>query len=467
MRVIAFTLCFMYGTCWSQMTIDKKTFKRMPHDENIYVSRYEVTNKQYKAFLQDLKLKGLGKPVYEVQSAGWEKIGFGELGLKYWSDPTYDNYPVVNITHEGAQAYCQWFTDQLNATFIVKIMVARLPSEKEWMLAALGKQDTTQYSPQVNQLQVPPMLPKTRYNAWNTPVNTKKKPIYNANIKYRVSNTGADVSLHIDGYAYTAPITEFQPNDISIYNLIGNVAEMVDQPGVAKGGGWDSFIEDTYLDKKIFFDGADPRVGFRVLVQWLTIDNGWLMMTKERSLRHYREFGSYFGIKSGEVVADVGAGNGWIEGVHMLIPDMRCTFYVQDIDPKVLNEKDFNYMLNHYERLNGSPKDDQYNFVLGDERNTRLPKNTFDRVILNLTYHEMTYREEMLADIKSILKPEGILVIGENMASRPGEKRKDCKHLMPQEKGLMETLTNSGFKLEKKVINPNQKALAIYHFKSI
>lgn len=70
-------------------------------DATAYIGYAPVTNAEYAAF----------KPSFTYKSG-------------------QDNYPVVNISLQDAQAYCQWLTAQDNKH------IYRLPSEEEWILGA-------------------------------------------------------------------------------------------------------------------------------------------------------------------------------------------------------------------------------------------------------------------------------------------------------------------------------------------
>ena len=58
--------------------------------------------------------------------------------------------------------------------------------------------------------------------------------------------------------------------------------------------------------------------------------------------------------KNGQVIADIGAGNGYIEAMLAMFND-SLTFYIQDIDTTVCNETEVNKVLNFYEEVNGKP----------------------------------------------------------------------------------------------------------------
>lgn len=76
------------------------------------ISKYEITNAQYQACVA----KG------ECEKPTAEK---SKTRAQYYSDPLFANFPVVNVTHKNAQAYCA-------------SIGGRLPTEAEWEFAARG-----------------------------------------------------------------------------------------------------------------------------------------------------------------------------------------------------------------------------------------------------------------------------------------------------------------------------------------
>lgn len=98
-----------------------------------------------------------------------------------------ETYPVVHISFEDAQAYCQWAN-------------RKLPTEAQWELAARGNLTNVRYTWGNDST-----LLEKKANTWqgNFPVN----------------------NLKVDGYGLLAPVKSYSPNSLGLFDMAGNVWE--------------------------------------------------------------------------------------------------------------------------------------------------------------------------------------------------------------------------------------------------
>lgn len=152
-----------------------------------YIDQYEVTNEDYRAFLSEMPEEE--RDLYLPDSTIWAEVRSQESWDTYFRSALFRDYPVIGVTWEQASDYCETYGK-------------RLPTEAEWEYAARG-----------------PHL--GRIYPWDGFDTRTRDGEYLAN--YNPARGG----YAADGYAFTAPVDAFAPNDWDIYGMTGNVAEWV------------------------------------------------------------------------------------------------------------------------------------------------------------------------------------------------------------------------------------------------
>jgi formylglycine-generating enzyme required for sulfatase activity len=120
----------------------------------------------------------------------------------YFSNPAYDDYPVVGVTWEQANAFCAWRTEFLMrgmGAYARQLQRFRLPTEIEWEYAARGKEGNA--------------FP------WESKETKSDKGCFYANFKPDRGNYTKDGSL------ITSRCGIFSANSSGLYDMAGNVAE--------------------------------------------------------------------------------------------------------------------------------------------------------------------------------------------------------------------------------------------------
>ncbi|HYG14527.1 MAG TPA: SUMF1/EgtB/PvdO family nonheme iron enzyme [Bacteroidia bacterium] len=245
--------------------------------DSLYAMTTEVANGQYREFLLSLVAQGRDEEFkqYNVDSTQWrKKLSYGEpLILFYHSHPAYKNYPALSMSYEGAVAFCEWLTTEYKkkGTKKFKSVKFRLPTGEEWKLAANGRTDKRAFPWGFNGL-------KDTQGKWlanfrhvdeaklrDTMIERKRYLIDESkfpDFDYHHINHIAEVMR---------PVKTYPPNSIGIYDMAGNVSEMLSVKGRTKGGNWNSLGYYLRIDAPDEFGGQmiepSPLVGFRVFAE--------------------------------------------------------------------------------------------------------------------------------------------------------------------------------------------------------
>jgi formylglycine-generating enzyme len=207
-----------------------------------YLGRYEVTQGQFKKFVEDTG--------YRTDAEKDGKGGVGYTGDKNkpfeqrpnftwrdWGIDQSDELPVVNVSHNDATAFCEWLSTKEGKKY-------RLPTEAEREYAC--RAGTT-----------------GRYYNGNDPEDlTKIANVWDATAKQKLPKA-INTLKSSDGWALASPVGQFRPNNFGLYDMIGNTWEwcsdwydedyysnspQCDPPGpssgsfrMRRGGGWLSF----------------------------------------------------------------------------------------------------------------------------------------------------------------------------------------------------------------------------------
>lgn len=234
------------GGTFSMGCSDGRPDEKPPHDVtlgNFQISKYEITNQQYAAFLNENGNQSEdGVPWIDLNGSYIDiKCRILKDGENFTVESGYENHPVVFVTWYGARAYANW-------------KGGRLPTEAQWEFAARGG----------NQSQ---------------------------NFTYSGSDTPGEVAWFMENAQGINAVGQKTPNKLGIYDMSGNVYEWcrdwydetyygssdANSPTgpnfgtnkVLRGGMWDSSKNNIRVCKrKSYSPNANyDSVGFRIVIE--------------------------------------------------------------------------------------------------------------------------------------------------------------------------------------------------------
>jgi ubiquinone/menaquinone biosynthesis C-methylase UbiE len=145
-------------------------------------------------------------------------------------------------------------------------------------------------------------------------------------------------------------------------------------------------------------------------------------------------------IKGGSKVADIGSHEGYFTMKLSKVVGETGKVYAVDISKDKIEK---------LKRHLGERNIHNVDAILGEEDDPNLPNNSLDAVLIVDTYHEMDEHQQILAHVKSALKPKGRLLLCEPITENRKQSTRaeqEKKHELGMSYAL-EDLKQAGFKI--------------------
>ncbi|HUG93583.1 MAG TPA: formylglycine-generating enzyme family protein, partial [Planctomycetaceae bacterium] len=193
------------GWFFARWVADRRQAETPQHRVRItrpfYMSAHEVTVGQFRQFVE--------ASAYRTRAESDPAGGFGYTEGEWrrspefrWSNPGFpqgDDHPVCNVAWDDAVAFCRWLSEKEQATY-------RLPTEAEWEYAC--RAGTT-----------------TRFASGDDPAGLESvASVADRSLARAHQNVDWAVAWD-DGFAYTSPVGQFQPNAFELCDMHGNAWE--------------------------------------------------------------------------------------------------------------------------------------------------------------------------------------------------------------------------------------------------
>ncbi len=224
------------------------------HLDGFYIAKYEVTVAEFREFVNSTKYETSAEQ--RSESLKWTGCTWNKKGNINWQcdangiprDKKEDNHPVLHVSWEDAQAFCQWKSETTGEKY-------RLPTEAEWEFAATDRGEAIEWAGTNDEKQL------------SRCANFNNKDLL------------------------TKPVGSYEPNTLGIYDLSGNVSEWVEDVYSS------SFYEKSEGAKNPCNQSIDQRWDFRVHRGGCWFDRAVKNRVKNRSNNYSYHSGAIIGFR--------------------------------------------------------------------------------------------------------------------------------------------------------------------------
>ncbi len=156
-------------------------------------------------------------------------------------------------------------------------------------------------------------------------------------------------------------------------------------------------------------------------------------MLNSRARKNAGKVLNALGVKSGDVVADVGSGGGYFTILFAKRVAPGGTVYAVDVDEALLL---------HVEREAAAQGCANVRTVLSDDSDSRLPDESCDLVFMRNVFHHLSDPALYFGNLRAGLKPGGRIAL---LDWKPGAATMPGRHHTTSQKTILETLAQAGY----------------------
>lgn len=283
MKSISFLILLISGVLLGQKpTISLRTEVLntfVPLNDSILISKTEVSFGEYTSYLAHIQ-RDSSESYYNAQlpdSTALADISKANHYYKapyfmgYLNHPIYNVFPVVGISYQQAIKFCEWKTAQFhqqNKKKAYQNLVFRLPSPEEWN-AALGNQQLywrKQKKKGLKMKDIPQFDPaRKRRKVERIFFNVSDIELFLVN----KSVMQREKTLVTEGpQAQPSPTSCEVENELGLQHLIGNVSEMTNVEGQAKGLNYSLDYKVDLRNHVVSYTSAQAWLGVRLVASW-------------------------------------------------------------------------------------------------------------------------------------------------------------------------------------------------------
>jgi formylglycine-generating enzyme required for sulfatase activity len=284
----------------SQTVLGQQKSKSLPQPPNcvklhdtIFIDKTEINNIHWLEYVYYLK-RDSSSAAYTAalpDSTVWLAYRDTAKYERYLRHPSFHYFPVVGITHQQAKNYCQWRSRAVTQFYSSEkkkkeirieknqqaIFNFRLPTETEWIAAASGTLDQNYYPYGYIDFMSNSSLTGKPLDLYERTDKTKSFETFAADLKefnkgksepmFNVLKQFDNYFLYGDNAPRISGDKKTTVNTLGIFDMIGNVAEFVEEQGFAKGGGWAHYLNGSAINRRQPYAKPEAWLGFRCVCE--------------------------------------------------------------------------------------------------------------------------------------------------------------------------------------------------------